>query len=118
MTRLSGPAPELFLSSLGVSVERVPVSQERQSTMEIEFNWPVGSYPLEAMPVAGRTGCSLRPGQMHTPGSSRRSQHFTTWAEIGLPRGVVISVCWDMVGMTLNPTHPCSSLTQASFSLS
>lgn len=117
MKRLSGPAPGLFLSSLGVSVERVPVSQECQSTMEIEFNWPVGSHPLEAMPVAGRTGCSLRPGQTHAPGSSRRSQHFTTWAEIGLPRGVVISVFWDMVGMAWNPAHPCSGLTQAGFSL-
>lgn len=35
-------------------MERVPVSQECQSTIEIEFNWPVGSHPLEAVPVAGR----------------------------------------------------------------
>lgn len=63
-------------------MERMPVSQDCRSNVE--------SHTLEAMPVARRVDGLFRLVQTHTPGSSRWSLHFTTWAEIGLPTGVVV----------------------------
>lgn len=40
-------------------MERVPVSQEFQSAVEVVLSWLVGSRPLEEMPMTGRMGCSL-----------------------------------------------------------
>ena len=40
-------------------MERVPVSQEFQSAVEVVLSWLVGSCPLEEMPMTGRMGCSL-----------------------------------------------------------
>ena len=43
-------------------MERVPVSQEFQSAVEVALSWLVGSRPLEEVPRAGRMGCFLWSG--------------------------------------------------------
>lgn len=126
MARLCGPAPEFSLGSLGVPVERVPVSQACQSNMEVEFNRPVASHALEVTPVAGRMRHCLQPGS--------DAHSWEQWAELALyrlgwdwsvQRGYNISVLghgggrwpWIQVILSkLNPDQLFTLLTSANFS--
>lgn len=79
-----------------------------------EFSWPVESHTLEAMPVAGRMDGLLGLGQTHTPGSSEVESALYNVADMGLPRGVVISALGGR-GKNLNPTHLVQSLPRPPF---
>lgn len=79
--------------------------------------WPVGSRTLEAMPVGGRMDGLVHLSHTCAPGSSGCSQHSTTWAGLGPPRGVAISVFFGERN-DAEPNASCSNLTETIFSLS